>query len=207
LEDQVAKSTTGDGYVGADEISAGTVADGTVEITKGSYSVTTFTSGVPDSGYTPTTSTITLTRNPKTPHSTDVTVEDPGNYGFYASIDVGVNNPGGYGYLEILNGATLTSINEGYYDGGSGYFYGGYNNVRIGFGYNSFGRVTVDGEDSKLLTYGMSPRINVGRFDGTGELIISGGGYVLALQVDVGRNGGTGRVTIDGENSKLLVSD
>jgi hypothetical protein len=55
---------SGDGYVGADEISAGTVANGTVEIKKGSYSVTTFKSGAPDSGYASTTSTITLTRNP-----------------------------------------------------------------------------------------------------------------------------------------------
>ena len=157
--------TTGDGYVGADEISAGTVANGTVEIKKGSYSVTTFKSGAPDIGHAPTTSTIILTRNPMTPHSTDVTVEDPDTPGFNASIDVGYNNPGGSGYLEILNGATLTSRNEGY--DAYGHIVGGYNNVRIGSGYDSFGKVTVDGAGSKLLAYGGSARIGVGRDGGT----------------------------------------
>ncbi|MFQ5565893.1 MAG: beta strand repeat-containing protein, partial [Paracoccaceae bacterium] len=200
----MAYSKTGDGYVGANQIYAGRLLNGTVTITSGLYAVQAFDSGAPI-GAAPTTGTITLTGP-----TTDVTVEDPGNAGFPASINVGRNFSGGTGvgtgYLNILAGATLTSINEGYDVGG--YIVGGYGNVNIGRGAGSYGKATVSGIGSKLLAYGGAARVTVGRDGGTGELRIENGGFVGTFDLDVGRGGaGTiGRLIIDGAGSTFLAS-
>jgi len=191
---------SGDGfYLDGDKITAGTIGIGEVTIDSGVYTIDKLYSGRAYDTYAPTYGTVTITGG-----STYVTV-DEGTPGSTGSIDVGYDNPGGTGYLNILAGATVTSNNQGYWDGYD--VVGGYNNVRIGFGAGSFGRVTVDGIGSKLLTYGASPRIQIGRDYGTGELVISGGGYALTLNVEVGRDDGIGRLTIDGEGSELRVND
>ena len=174
-------------------------------ITSGLSSIQAFDASSPF-GATPTNGTITLTGG-----TTDVTVEDYGNAGFYASINVGTNFSGGAGIgtgtLNILAGAPLTSINEAYSDA-YGYLVGGYGNVNIGRGAGAFGKVTVDGIGSSLIARGGAARITVGRDGGTGELRIENGGFVGTFDLDVGRGGaGTiGRLIIDGAGSTLLAS-
>ncbi|HUS97447.1 MAG TPA: hypothetical protein VMX97_11965, partial [Hyphomicrobiaceae bacterium] len=195
-------SKTGDGYY-ADlfEITAGTSGIGTVIIDAGIFTIDRLFSGRAELGPAPTFGAVTITGG-----GTSVTVEDPAvNPGFSGSIDVGFQNSGGYGYLNILDGATVTSINQGYWDGANAI--GGYNNVRIGFGLGTYGKVTIDGAGSSLIAGGYGPSIQVGRDFGTGVLAISQGGYALTLNVDIGRDGGIGRVFIDGPGSLLRAND
>jgi T5SS/PEP-CTERM-associated repeat protein len=198
----VAYSKTGDGYVGVDAIYAGRLFDGTVIITSGTYTVSTFDVGLPGTGNAATTATVTLAGG-----ATDVTVEDSGNAGFMGTIDVGSYNSGGFGYLNILDGATLTSINEGYADQ-SGDIVGGYENVRIGYRAGSFGAATVSGTGSRLVASGAAARISVGRDGGTGELRIENGGFVGTFDLDIGSGDtpSTGTLVIDGAGSMLLAS-
>ena len=199
----MAYSKTGDGYASLTEIFAGRLYDGTLIITSGQYSVQSFDAGSPV-GATPTTGSITLTGS-----TTDVTVEDPGDAGFYASINIGRNFNGGAGtgYLSILDGATLTSINEGY-ENANGFILGGYNNVNIGRGTGTFGMVTVNGIGSSLIARGAAARITVGRDGGTGELRIENGAFVGTFDLDVGRGDipTVGRLTINGAGSTLIAS-
>jgi T5SS/PEP-CTERM-associated repeat protein len=182
-------------------IYAGFQSDGTLEITSGDYAKHQLFSGFGPTD-APKDGTITLTGD-----ETNVTIGWPENPGSWGSVWVGVSNPGGSGSLEILDGATLTSINTGYYDPVTHRVVGGYQNVIIGFNTGGSGSVTVDGEGSKLLAYGVSPKISVGRLNATGELTISDGGYALALIADVGRQDAVGHLTIDGEGSLLRLND
>ena len=196
----MAYSKTGDGTVDSNKAYAGRYSDGTLTIYSGNYFTKLVESGKPVPGFAPTNATITVTGA-----GTTLTASDPGTPGSTGSIDVGFDNPGGKGYLEVLAGAAVRSYNQAYYLPGTGVI-GGYSNLNVGFGLNSFGRVTVDGVGSRLETFGYSPRMNIGRDQGTGELVISGGGYGLTLQLDAGRDGATGRVTIDGAGSQLVLN-
>jgi hypothetical protein len=153
-KDKMAYSKSGDGYVGANETYAGRTANGTVIITSDAYSVTALHSSSPDYGYAPTAATITLNDN-----TTDVTVENDGSAGPDATINVDVDNAYGSGHLEILDRATLTSINEGY-SAASGLLVGGYSNVKIGHGADYFGKAPVDGVGSAFIASGAAARDN-----------------------------------------------
>lgn len=200
----MANSTTGDGYYGANAIYAGRTGDGSVTITSGLYSVRLFEAGVPVIA-APTIGTVTLTGG-----GTGVTVEDPGTPGFQGAVDVGRTLPGygpGSGYLYVLDGATLTSINNAVPDA-YGFLTGGYNNVSIGRGAGAAGHAIVDGTGSRLLAYGGAARINIGRDGGDGVLTISNGGFVGAFDLGVGRGGpgSRGSLVIDGPGSTFLAS-
>ena len=111
----LASAFSGDGfYLDGDKITAGTIVTGEVIIDSGTYTVDHLYSGVAYDTAVPTFGTVTITGA-----TTDVTVHDAGTLGSYGAIRVGYYNDGGTGLLNILAGASLSSINEVYYDNGT----------------------------------------------------------------------------------------
>ena len=179
------------------------------------YTVQAFDAGSSTGVNAPTNGTITLTGG-----ETDVTITDPGNAGFPASIHVGNTNPGGYGYLDILAGATVASINEAYYAGG--YIYGGFFNLLVGEGAGSYGKVLVSGTNSALTTDGLAAGAIFGVAGGSGRLeVLSGasatfntsavedvGGLLVGgySNLRIGVGGGTGYALVSGSGATLIAS-
>ena len=218
-------SATGSAIVDADAIFAGRTEDGaliitnTVEDPGGVFQSLALEAGRPDETFAPTIGVITLQGG-----ETNVSLGEQGEPGTAATIAVGVDNPGGTGALRIESGATLSSTNQGFLSGeynpdtGFALVTGGYQNVRVGDGPNSFGEVFVDGVGSQLLTAGASPAIFIGEAGGTGEMTITDGGYVRTHFATVGRYGldasniSVGRLTVDGvaadgTRSRFRISD
>lgn len=192
-------TTIGDGVVTSTGITTGISSDGSVTITAGDYIATNFGVGDSPGGAAPMNGTVTVTGA-----TSSISITDPLTPGFPGLAVVGLNNPGGLGHLEILNGARFTVTNEAYYSGGN--VVGGYNNVRVGEGAGTTGRITVDGTGSRLESLGGNNRINAGISDGTGELIVSAGGYALATNFAIGQSG-DGTLEINGPGSSVRASN
>ena len=167
-------NTGGDGYGGPVRFYAGRYANGTILIDSGIYYTQYVEIGKPIPDSTPTTATLTVTGG-----QSSLIVQNPDTPGALANIDVGYNNSGGAGYLEIQDGASVSSINNGYYtpgqNGDPGTITGGFNNLRVGFGTNTYGKVTVDGAGSTLTIDGLAARAVFGRYGGEGRLEVTGG--------------------------------
>ncbi|MBK0399061.1 hypothetical protein H0I76_07660, partial [Limibaculum sp. M0105] len=191
-------STSGDGVIGPDYIAAGYTGDGTVIIDTGVTNTDYLGAGYNASGYYGFVSI--------TGAATAVNVGS-GAPGYEGTVFVGyATGPGpAYGVLEISGGASVTSTNGGYWDGAE--VIGGYNNVNIGFGYGSYGYLTVDGAGSELIAEGASARITVGRFGGFGYLEVTNGGLVETLVLDVGRDGAVGGVNIASGGTLRITND
>ena len=146
----------------------------------------------------------------------NITVEDPGAPLFSANINVGVgdyNNPEiSRGTLNVTEGATLISRNNGVYDPEAGIDVGGYNKINIGL--RGSGEVNVDGAGSFVAVYGLEGRITVAQTSpvagvgSEGLLNITNGGTVGTALFQIGRGDGAyGVVNVTGVGSKLVQSN
>ena len=130
------------------------------------------------------------------------TIENPDEPGFSAATQIGVD---GEGELSLLNGASVRSINNGYYDADIASFAPG-SAYNINIGNRGDGVVTVDGDGSFLGAYGVDPRITVGRGGGTGTLNVQNGGKVGTHTLEAGRNADSeGTVNVSGAGSVLQL--
>jgi len=92
-------------------------------------------------------------------YSLDFTITNPSaadpNYGHGASINVGSSQDGAYGRLNLSNGARLTSVSTSVYNVGQSSYFGGYNNVNVGIGDSSAGKIYLADSGTFLGAYGI----------------------------------------------------
>lgn len=140
----------------------------------------------------------------------NVTLEElgPGGLvnGFSPFARIGINySDGGVasGSVDVLNGSTLTVVNDLLPDG-SGEFAAGYSPLRVGGGFGGFGEFDVSGAGSAAFIVGDAARFEFGRSGGNGSLNVSEGGLLGTFGLTVGREGFATAV-VEGQGSEIRV--